>query len=633
MITPEIAALNLKISTTPVAIATPTIITTAPLISAPSYAGGVTVMSAADNQAMISQQAYTNTVATAKSVVGDVTSSASSAVNLGNDYISSILPGPAGMTTGQLASSAIGKPGSGPAMNYLISNGADPEKLMTSLSSGTVTEQGTQVGVVAESMVKTTNNLINTGVISGGENPPEVAGIIAAGAIGSASSALGGIGGSAAAALSGVGSVLGTGGSGDVIASGAKVATGLAEGLTGGIPGLSSSVSGLTASAGGLVSSIPGAPAIGGGLAGLTAGAQGAFKSAFTAVEGSYKNLKGGSPNKLGGDGATESATTLTSPSSQYNIAAAEVVSAEDKLFAAKKAFRNENTPETSEALRKAEQALAQAKQQQSSASSAFISGAASSITGIFTSSKPVTTANSGLNILPGGMSAIVGQVGGAVSTVATSLKGLAGGALSSVGSIIGNITGAASGSSIGSSIGSVVGQITSSLSNPGALVGNLLGNTGKAITGLLGGAGGAVTGLLSSLKTGLSSLGPASNGVKTAVTAVGTFDKTAIAAKSGQLLGDAKIPNPSQAFLTVQSKTTTPDQSVEKVNQSLIKLNLSEDELKKQRLKVEAALTAYLTSETADSQKNYEAEYTKYQELEKSAAAAQVEYELSLIA
>jgi hypothetical protein len=681
-VNPALLAVNSKITGLSPVPTTPTILTSAPLISTPNYAGGVSLISAAEQQAMVSQQALTNTVVAAQAKLGDVTNSA---INVGNEYAASILPGPAGMTTGQLASSVIGKPGSTQAMNYLIQNGAEPEKIMTSLSSGPVLEQATQVGVVADSMVKTTNNLINVGAITGGENPPEVAGIIAAGSIGSASSALGGIsgsvtgalgsiGGSVTGALGGAGSALSnigssiSSGAGSIIASGAKAATALAGGLTGAIPGLTSSVGGLAKSIGGLASGIPGAAAIGGGVASLTAGLQSTFKSAFSAVESSYKNLKGGMPNTLGGNGESTTATNITSPSNQYNIAAAEVLSAEDNLFAAKKAFRNENTPETTEALRKAEQALSQARQNQFAASKAFISGAASSVTGIFSSSNPVTTANSGLNILPGGMGAIVSQVGGLASSALTSLKGAAGGAASSVGSVLGNISGSSIGASVGSAIGSitssisgssigasvgsaigsitssisgssigtavssVVGQITSSLSNPGALVGNLLGNTGKAITGLLGSAGGAATGLLSSLKTGLSSLGPAANGVKPAVAAVGTFDKTAIAAKTGQLMGDVKIPNPTQAFSNISANITTPpDQIVEKVKQSIGKLNMAEDELKKQKLKVEASLADYLTNETADNQKKYEAEYAKYQALQKSSAVAQVEYEVSI--
>lgn len=636
---PRLVKINAEIPSQPPNPTTPSIMSTAPRVSTPILAGGTELLSAEEMSALISQQAVTATIQGAASKT------------CGTTRNGIVLPGPAGMTTIQWANSRQAKPGSAAAMTTLMNQGMPPQRLMTSLSATSSNQMlaSTQSAVVKDSYVASSNQLLKRGIatISDAGSPAVSALIAVGGSLGlkamnafldapkglGIQAAIGSVTGTLSGAYNGAISAI-TG----PIAAGAKFATQLAGSLSSGVQGLSSSVSGLfssglssvtnlfksgggglsLSSAGGLISAgISSISSFFGGkvgnllgagkantfsIANLAASLRNTLKSAVAAVEASYKNLSAGQPNKLGGSDTP--GAKLNTPSSLYDSTVAEVESCETKLFEAKKAYRNENTPETTAALREAEANLTAARQKQAAASKAVISGAVGSITGLFGSSSPATTQNSGLNILPGGVSAVISQISSATGTVTGALG-------SAVGAIAGKIGGVA---------GTLTGALSSAFSSPSSLVGNLVSNTSKLLGNLGGSLSGALSGSFSGILTSLGSLGSGPAQVKSAVAAVNTIDTAEQTAKFGTLVGNPIIP--SFAAVSAELNTnSTPDEYVGQVTAALDKLTSSQEDERKQRQKLESF------DETTIDTPAYTTEWNKYEELRKATIVAQEQY------
>jgi hypothetical protein len=221
----------------------------------------------------------------------------------------------------------------------------------------------------------------------------------------------------------------------------------------------------------------------------------------------------------------------VTLSANSYASAESEELAATDALFAAKRDYRNAQTPATTEALQRAEAAVSAATQKKAQASSQFlkssVGGIAAGATGAL--STVATTLNSGLNAIPGGAAVLqsavnASPIGGALKQASSAL-GAVDTALSSVGGIAANAS---------------------------KLAGNLVGNTNKmvgdamkSVTGIAGDALSKVkagaAGVMAQLQTDISAaLG------STPIGAVSKVDLAAVTAKTGQLLGDSRIPLPT---------------------------------------------------------------------------------------
>jgi len=425
-----------------------------------------------------------------------------------------IIQGAAGATVSQLTQPGQAlKPGSEEATNTKLANGVPAARALAGIVTGNngatspaavINGVNVQAAAVSNSINTATQALTNAGVIKGTESASQVAGIVQAAASYGTKAV--------SAVLAGTGSVNGKA-IADSIAGG-KFAAQLADNVNSGVTGLTTSVTGF---AKGIATR---ATDLGNTINKLTDTLQGTLKKAFASVEASFKNMSAGTPNKLGGDENTPSAVNLSSPSALFNAAKAEVETAQEAVFDAQRAYRNESTPAKLEALNSAEADLSAARQKQFSASKAFLSSAIPSI-GLPNTSLPATTLNSGVNALPGGASALVSQVTVGVNNAVTGVT---------------------------KSVDNLVGAANNPLTDPTKLVGNLVKNTNDAVNGALSKVKdltAADAGILSKIQTSISSVGGSGGQVKAAIAAANTFDKTAIVAKTGQLLGDPKIPAP----------------------------------------------------------------------------------------
>jgi hypothetical protein len=371
-----------------------------------------------------------------------------------------------------------------------------------------LTDLGKQADAVAAAVSNTTQRLVSNGTLTGLESPSQAAGLALAGT----TQGLVALGGTLTAGVDSV-----TGMAND-IASG-KFAGALADKSIG---GLKTSLDGLIGSAQGRIG------ALGDSVNDLKNNMKTGLENAFKSVEKSFGKLKAGVPNKLGPptSGSDQEQSAIVTAGSVYDSATAEIESATDSLLAAKRNFRNDPSTDNQSALSAAESTLSAARQKQAAAGTSFIKSAGTKVTAGIDTIK--TSLNSGLNSLPGGPGALQ--------------------------SIIKN-TGA----------GSVIGQATSavtlvdkamssatSLANSNPLSGDLMGQAKSAVDKLVGSATGGLPdlkagadGMMAQLEASMGSISSGAGLSKVAEMATGTFNKVALVAKTGQLLGNPKIPSP----------------------------------------------------------------------------------------
>jgi uncharacterized protein YoxC len=603
-----------------------------------------------------------------------------------------ILPGAGGVTLSQAtAPGSILKPGSESLIYARMSSGMNPEQALQGLTTGNfgatsastvLTSVSTQLSAVSTSINSAATSLVNSGILTGQESAAQAGGVVLAasnygtglvtsvmsgvqntitGTIGAAS---GIVTGTAAAITS---TIQGTVSQATQIIGGAQAAAGkISDAISGGnfAGKLSDTVSSGMA---GLANSLSGSlNQLGSSVAGLAAGLSSSLRNAFNSVEASYKNLTAGAPNKLGGSAGVESAVDLNSTGAKYEAASAAFAAAQNTYDQALAAYRIDNSSENKTALDEADSALSSARKQAASASLGVVTGAVGSVVdGAIAGAKkfgnaisnafspPVTTANSGMNALPGGNSAITNQV-------------TAGGE-----NTLNNLT---------NGVAAAGGQVTNALSQPANLAGNLVQNTTQAITstvngvvnqatgivtgtvnavtGLVGGAVSAVTntvravaaipgqvvqsvtasanGIISSIQTSIASIGSMGGQIKASVSAIGTFDKSSMTSKTGELLGNSIVPVPTSVLPSSNQTSTpsdTPDESVAAKTTALKKLQ----DLKEQIAEVNGEII--LTSRNrpnivgsspqanADYKSKIDALYDKRKKLENQQTEATAEF------
>jgi hypothetical protein len=481
------------------------------------------------------------------------------------------------------------------------------------------------MAAVSGSINSAATSLVNNGILTGQESAAQAGGVVLAaanygtglvtsvmsgvqntitGTIGAATGIVTGT----AAAITGtfqgaVGLVSGAVSQATQIIGGAQAAVGkISDAISGGnfAGKLSDTVSSGMA---GLANSLSGAlNQLGSSVAGLAAGLSSSLRNAFNSVEASYKSLTAGAPNKLGGSSGVESAVDLNSTGSRYESAQAALATAEKSYNEALAAYRIDSTEENKTALNEADAQWSSARKAVASASLGVVTGAVGSVVdGAISGAKkfgnsisnafspPVTTANSGMNALPGGNSAITNQV-------------TAGGENS-----LTNLTSATAAST---------GDPNNNLTQPNNLVGNLVQNTTRAITSTVNGvvntATGIVTGtvtavtgtiaavaaipgqvvqsvtatangIISSIQTSIASIGSMGGQIKASVSAIGTFDKSTMTSKTGELLGNSIVPVPT-SVLPASDQTSapsdTPDQNVSAKTNALEKLQKIKEQI-----------------------------------------------------
>jgi hypothetical protein len=515
-------------------------------------------------------------------------------------------------------------PGSGDLSASLIAKGMPIAKAFESTVSGAsgiasatelVKNVAAQNSLVQTAIVKSAEGLQAAGILTGKESPAQAGGpIMAAVAMGVDTVAgllKGGasaIGGALNSVVSGVVGTLGSN-----LAAG-KLAGGLADAVSSGIGGLKTSLSGLATKVGAVISNP---------LDKLKSGLQ----TAFDAVKDSFPALKGGVPNVLGNATQPPEApkSAMTQAAETYDIAQAAAASAQDAVLEAKRDYRNNpKDPEAYEKLQAAESALSSARQKVSQASTAFLKASpggallptVDQLSGL--ASKVSSTLTSGLNALPGGIGSMVSSVSGALAGASNPIAPLIGVATSLVGSV-----------------GAGVSSAVTALSDPKKLVGDLVGKTTESVKSLLGGglpslpsipglpslpsipglpslpsipglsnlaglAGGkspldiakaGAAGIMGQLETSLSSVGDAPGQIKAAINAVGTFDKTAILAKTGQLLGDSKIPVPSFSGTITIDANSDPNKVSAEVTTALDEVTDAQNRVRNSKLNVSLTL------------------------------------------
>lgn len=550
------------------------------------------------------------TPAATQAIVAQVATSAQSSAT----PITGMINQASGMTTKIAEAAGAIKPGAGAQVAALAAAGMPVEKALsgavTGLAAATsattvVNNVVAQAGAVATGVINSATTLLSKGILTGNESIAQASGLVM-GAVTSGVKAVTDF------VKTGVSSVTGLV---DSIAGG-KFAAGLADKLS--LPGLSSSLSGLVGGITGKLSSL------GNSISGLADSLKSGLQSAFDSVEKSFGTLKAGMPNVLGPPGTAPAVqpSAVQKASNAYDSAAAELSSAETAFYEAKRNYRNDPTPENNAKITEAEAAISAARQKQTQASTSFATASVGAITGsagaavggIVDSVKSSLT--SGLNSLPGGASvlqstinSVTGTATGAISGVMGSITGAVNTAVSAVGNAVGSAVKGAVGGVIGSAMGSVAssavsgalgsavnsvssavsgalgsannslgslssvtGAMSSAVGAASSAVGGLVANAQSAVTGALGKIPGigaltgkldaGVAGVMGQLNASMSSIGASVGGLKTAVAAVGTFDKSAIVAKTGQLLGNAKIPSPSTIGSDTPSSSNPDTQS-----------------------------------------------------------------------
>jgi hypothetical protein len=479
----------------------------AAISSVPSSATGSSILPQATTQAMVAQ--YSANSADSKNVINKV----------------------AGLTTSQTEAAGLSKPGSTTLIDTRMNQGMPIEKALSSVVTGvngianssTLIKNATvAAGIMASNFTTAATNLVNAGILSAVDSTSKVAGLV----MGTVTNGI-----KAVTDLVNTG-VTGVSGLANSVASG-KFAAGLADSMA--FPGLKTSI-------GGLVNGIKGkAGALGNTISGLAGNLRSGLQNAFAAVEQSFGTLKAGLPNVLGNATTIglQKPSDVAKSSDSYAVAEAEVESATDSLLKAKRDYRNNQSPENLSLLQTAEANLSAARQQQSKASMAFLKSSAGGV--VNTAAGTMSTFTSGLNSLPGGPAVFQSITDNSAVQSATKKVTTAIGVIDTTLSAVGGIAG-----------------------NKAALVGNLVGNTKNLVDNAMSKATASVSGALNNVRSGAAGVmaqlqtsfaGKSSGSAKAAAAAVGTFDKTAIIAKSGQLMGNPKIPVPG-VFTSTASPT-----------------------------------------------------------------------------
>jgi len=517
-----------------------------------------------------------------------------------------VLPGPGGVTLQQAtAPGQILKPGSEALVQARIAQGMPYDKAIAGLVTGNfgandptsvLGNLSVQMKTVSNSILNASAQLRNAGILTGQEAAGQAGGLILATAnygINVVTGVISGIGNTVAGAVGVVAGVAQTAAdtvtavantvtntvetatkiadkAGQVLESisSGKFAGQLSDSISNGLSGLSTSVS--TA----ISNSVSG---IGKSIAAAQAALTGTLRNAFNTIEKSYQNLVADAPNVLGGGEAIDPSIDPSSSSAQYAAAEKEIASAEENLFNAKKAYRQNPDDVNYQVLQSAEETLSKARQRGASASASFLgsgidsavnfvsdtaSSIGESISGIFKSS--ATTKNSGINSLPGGINSAVAQVqsGGnnIVNNVKNSVKsvtnidniqepssfvgnlventanGISNLAIETVTGVVNTATNIVTGT-VNTAVGIVTGAVSTAVNTVKA-VANLPAQVVQSVTA-------SVSGIISSISNSLNAIGRAGGQIKSALTATETFVKTEIVAKQGQVLGDDRIPSP----------------------------------------------------------------------------------------
>lgn len=358
--------------------------------------GSNTIVDAPTMQAVVSQQATTNTTLSAAEKLAQ-----------------GVVPGVAGLTLKQLEGN-VTKVGTADFIADKIKAGMSftesaGKTLMTGVEGAKTAEQlvsnsTAQVATVAKSMQTAATGLISRGIITGKEAVTQVTGVVMAAANFGVSTVANLIKSPATAVMGAVaGGIEKVKAIGNMISSG-NFAAGIGDKLMSGVKGIASSITGL----GGALSA---------GVAGITAKLQSVAKQAFSLVEGSFGKLKAGVPNPLGG---LKQARELSGPEKQIaklNSASEEITQAENNLREAKKLARQAGEQADNSSIQQAESLLAQAKQKSAQLSSEIVVGTSDAAETINAATK------TGLNSLPGGVGAFAAQVTSGVSNSLASLK------------------------------------------------------------------------------------------------------------------------------------------------------------------------------------------------------------------
>lgn len=529
---------------------------------------------------------------------------------------------PVGATVTQMANAggASGlKLGADALINQRLAAGQSPEQAMTvntftkfqgiSSFNDMKNNVAAQTAAVASNLQNATDTLVKQKVITGTESPTQVAGVINATAnfgISAVKNYLSNpstVGGKIAAAF-----------------TAGNFASGLADKIKSGIGGIVTSVgnvaSKLVSGAAGLVGSVIS------GVAGLFGGAtktigslvsqlQSGTRKAFSIAMASFGNLKAGKPNVLGGASGPSVANDDKNTALLQNMDNASAVTAvaESNLDDAKKAYRSNSSPENLAALKAAEAVLTQAKQRESQASKSLFNQSTSvqNVGGEQTSTLVATTENSGVNALPGGIGALAGQTFSRKASLVATFK------------------------LIGERISTTVGNVkdfAQKLKNPQQMAGNLINNFTAAVNGVaasyvqdiknqFGPAYDKIVGIsekvagimkspgsvLANMKSTVGGLGSGS-GVKPAQLATDTYNTAPIVAKTGQLLGDPKVPPP--VFTEVPVKIQ-PDAYLESQTELLKKIKTTQDEIAFEERKIDQEVDNYLRTNSDAAQKAIE--------------------------
>jgi hypothetical protein len=560
--TPAAAAVNASTPAAPSSPVTPAAIAAAPAVTAPTT-GPITPATA---QAMVAQ------VATTAQSAGD-------AVNKANGVLASA----SGVTAAMAEAAGAIKPGAATQATELLAKGMDTAKSLAGAVTGAVgatsptaliKDVTTQANVVAVNIDKAAASLTSAGVLTGYESAAQAAGLVMG------------------AVTKGAGAVV------DLVKTGVTKVEGLVNDIAGGkfAAGLADSLSfkGLKTSLSGLADGIKGKiSALGDSIGDIASNLKSGLQNAFAAVEKSFGTLKAGVANVLGpktaGPAPTQQPSDVAKAGDAYAVAEAEISSAEDAYFAAKRDYRNESTPANNEALQKAEAALSAARQKKAQASTAFLKSSVGGASA--TASLPGSITG-----IAGGIAGAANNIAGGIAGAANNIAGIAGGVAGGVASAAGAITDAATSAVAGvkntlntglnslpggpavlqsvvnnSPVGTVISQgstalgaVDSALSSVGGLAankdklaGDLVGKTKGLVTDAMskiGDLGGdplskiksGAAGIMGQLEASFAGVSTGAGAIKAAEAAVGTFDNSALIAKTGQLLGNPKIPMPS---------------------------------------------------------------------------------------
>lgn len=507
-----------------------------------------------------------------------------------------ILVGPTGATLSQLSSPGQSiKPGAD-ALISSLQQAVPTMPLTLSISNALTTGFGgiastenlvkntnAQISAVTNAIQQSTTSLVNNNLLTGKEDPTQIAGVVMAAAtlgVDTVSNALKDPL-SIASKVGGIGNEIG-----NAIAGG-TFAAGLADKVSSGLGGLTASLGGVVSGALGSLSSgiTKFVKKIPSGLEALVSGISSQLQSAFNLAEKSFGEMKAGAENVLGGVAALPD----PAPSKTLSLIR-DMDKAQDELFAvekelsqARKDYFYDTTEDNLQAIRTAEAKLSAAQQKllqlakqandyadqvegkttQNNTSTQNISKLTeSAISGAINAPK---TLNTGINSIPGGLGAFTSVIGNATSNMLGSLKNAADkitsnvpaalAAISNPTKLVGNLV-----ANLQQSISSIAGNINRNLND---LVGGLsdaLGSATKAADGITGAISGATTavnalasnavanasGIMSNIKSSIASLGNAPGQLKAAIVATETFKETKVVMNSVLTkVMDAKVPPP----------------------------------------------------------------------------------------